>query len=260
MAAGGLARWHLDNASWPADNPGWMSDPSKASCADGGGHYFVLRVALDEVRPPVWRRFVVPASITLDLLHDVLQVVMGWEDYHLHEFTIGGTHYTEGPEELYDGHNEKGLDENGVVLSMLVDTPKAKFTYLYDFGDGWRHTVTVEKIEPIPAGHGVRLVCLAGKRRCPPEDVGGPFGYGEYLHALADPEHDEHQAMLDWRGEFDPTDFYTEDVNAELAKLIRWSPAPKETASRRHRPVVHRPLSQLLPVSCENELGRRGAR
>jgi hypothetical protein len=181
-------------------------------------HYFVLRVALDEIKPPIWRRVAVPASITLDLLHDVIQATMGWEDCHLHQFTIGNRRYTEAPE-----NSEEGIDENGVLLGGLLDGAKTKIAYCYDFGDGWQHTVTVEKIEKIPEGHSLEMTCLAGKRSCPPEDCGGPSGYATYLVALADPRHEEHKSMLRWRGAFDPEAFNLDDANRELAKLARWS-------------------------------------
>ena len=180
--------------------------------------YLVLCISLDEITPSIWRRLVVPASITLDLLHDVFQVVMGWEDYHLHEFTIGGRRFTEDPEEP-----DEGIEEAGLVLGDFITNAKSKFNYGYDFGDGWEHTVTVEKMANIPEGHAVDITCLDGKRRCPPEDVGGPPGYANYLEALADPKHEDHKDMLRWRGEFDPKAFDPDRVNRELAKLVRWS-------------------------------------
>lgn len=182
-------------------------------------HYFTLRVALDDVKPQVWRRLVVPASITLDRLHDVLQVAMGWTDSHLHSFAIAGQDFTENPEEP-----DQGIEETGVMLGALIHRPRTKFTYLYDFGDGWAHTITVQAVEPIPDGHTVRVTCLAGRRRCPPEDVGGPWGYQAFLHAITDPKHEEHESYLEWcGGAFDPTEFEIDDVNRELAKLGRWS-------------------------------------
>jgi hypothetical protein len=182
-------------------------------------HRFTLRVALDDVKPQVWRRFVVPASITLDRLHDCLQIVMGWTDSHLHSFTIAGQEFTENPEEP-----DQGAEETGVVLGALIRKPRAKFTYLYDFGDGWGHTITIESVEEMSDGSAANVTCLAGKRRCPPEDVGGPWGYMEFLNAIADPSHEEHQSHLEWcGGSFDPKEFAAAAVNLELAKMGRWS-------------------------------------
>lgn len=190
---------------------------------DVSNHYFVLRVALDEIKPPIWRRIVTPASIPLDLLHDVLQVTMGWEDYHLHQFTLGSRRFTEFTDD--DNHDDPdiGEDERGMVLGQFISRPRQKFTYTYDFGDGWRHTITLEKVEAIPAGHAVRIHCQTGRRSCPPEDVGGPWGYASYLEALGDPRHEEHKDMLRWRGEFDPEAFDVDEINQRLAWLIRWS-------------------------------------
>ena len=182
------------------------------------GCCFVLRISLDKITPPIWRRVVVPASITLDLLHDVFQAVMGWEDCHLHEFAFGERRYTESPEEP-----DQGDEEYGVVLGDLITKAKSKFTYCYDFGDSWHHTVTVEKVSDIPEGHYVEMLCSDGERHCPPEDVGGSWGYAKYLKALADPKHEEHEDMLNWRGQFDPEAFDPDQVTRELAKLVRWA-------------------------------------
>ena len=180
---------------------------------------FKLRVALDDVQPKIWRQFVVPASITLDRLHDVLQAVMGWTDSHLHSFTIAGREFTENPEEA-----EQGIEETGVILGALIRKPRSKFIYLYDFGDGWMHTITIQSVEQIPDGHTLDVTCLAGQGRCPPEDVGGPWGYQEFLQAIADPKHEEHQSYLEWcGGSFNAREFDIKEVNLELAKLGRWS-------------------------------------
>lgn len=182
------------------------------------GHFFKLRIVLEEVQPKVWRRLVVPASLTLDRLHDCLQIVMGWTDSHLHSFTIAGQEFTEAPEESHEG-----VEETGVVLGMLIRKPRTKFTYLYDFGDGWMHTITVQSVETLPPGHSATVHCLAGQHRCPPEDVGGPWGYQEFLQAIADPQHEEHASYLEWcGGSFDPEEFDVNAINL-LAKLGRWS-------------------------------------
>jgi hypothetical protein len=140
---------------------------------------YQIRVSLDGARPPVWRRIVVPGSTTLAKLHDILQVAMGWEDYHLHQFTIAGKRY--GNREHDEG--ELGfIDERRHTLQSLFPEKGVRFRYQYDFGDGWEHTLVVEKIVPIGQG-GHRPVCVAGAHACPPEDVGGIGGYAEYLAA-----------------------------------------------------------------------------
>ena len=180
---------------------------------------YELRITLLDTKPPVWRRFAVPGEITLDRLHDVIQIVLGWQDRHLHAFDIDGKRFTEGPEEKEDGQAEKGHR-----LCDLVTRAKAKFAYEYDFGDDWQHTVVVERITKVPEGHEAILGCLGGKRRCPPEDVGGTGGYDDFLNTIADRKHPIHKELLRWcGGKFDPDEFDDDAVNLELLKYIRWS-------------------------------------
>lgn len=160
-----------------------------------------LKVSLDNVTPKVVRRVEVPLAIRLDRLHLVLQAALGWENYHLWEIRAGGVGFGIPDSDWGDGP----LDARKVTLQDVVeDTGAKRLRYLYDFGDGWEHTIKIERIEPAQAGVDYpRLLDAQG--RCPPEDVGGPWGYAEYLEALADPEHERHAEMVEWRGEgFDP--------------------------------------------------------
>jgi Plasmid pRiA4b ORF-3-like protein len=168
-----------------------------------------LRIDLKGVKPKVWRRILVPATIRLDKLHNVLQIVMGWTDSHLHQFTIGDGQYGR-PD--YDDTNEIE-SEVGVRLKTALGG-LTRFLYEYDFGDGWEHVIKVEKV--LPPGIDLTVpTCLDGQNACPPEDVGGPFGYEEFLAALADANHEEHQTMKDWiGGSFDPTAFDPDRVSA----------------------------------------------
>jgi hypothetical protein len=146
-----------------------------------------LRVTLREVEPRVERVIDVPAGVTLDELHLVLQVALGWTDSHLHSFTADGITYA-GPHEEYE---QDAVDDRGVRLSSLP----AHFLYTYDFGDDWEHEVEVLG----PGGAEPR--CVSGEGACPPEDCGGTSGYAELLEALADPRHDEHEDMTTWVGD-----------------------------------------------------------
>lgn len=171
-----------------------------------------LRIALHEVKPLVWRRFVVPADIQLPRLHKVIQAVMGWEDSHLHQFDFGGTTYGVLDDEFPD---DRTLSEKGVRLSKALGSG-TEFEYQYDFGDNWQHRIVVEAMGA-PDLLLTLPVCLVGENACPPEDVGGVTGYAEFREALADPKHDQHKDYLAWvGGVFDPTGF---DVNAVNAKL-----------------------------------------
>jgi len=181
--------------------------------------FYLLKIRLLDIEPAIWRRFVVPASITLDRLHDVIQVVMGWTDSHLHGFRIGKKHYTEDPIYKDDGH------ECGKY--RLVDLIKQKgrtFLYDYDFGDNWEHELVIEESRFIPHERDMALVCLEGERACPPEDVGGVPGYYEFCNALKDPEHEEHETMKAWSGgNYDSESFDIDSVNWQLMTYLRWS-------------------------------------
>ena len=106
-----------------------------------------------------------------------------------------------------------------MTLDKIVRREKFKFIYEYDFGDGWEHELLIEKILPLEEGKAYP-VCLTGKRACPPEDCGGIWGYSDFLEAVQDPDHPEHEEMLDWAGgEFDPAVFDLQEVNAELKEI-----------------------------------------
>jgi hypothetical protein len=183
--------------------------------ASSAAEIYQIKVTLKGIKPPIWRRIQVPASITLPQLHRVLQVVMGWEDYHLHQFTIAHERYGEPDPDFADDM----INENRVRLGQVIRGEKARFLYEYDFGDSWEHELLIEKILP-PDPAVPYPVCLTGKRHCPPEDVGGVWGYPGFLEAIRDPEHREHKEMLQWvGGEFDPEEFDLEDVNAGLRRM-----------------------------------------
>jgi hypothetical protein len=193
---------------------------------------YQIKVTLDGSRPPVWRRIQVSGNTTLLKLHHVLQVVMGWQDYHLHQFVIEDVTYADP---AYDDWGDWGIEpEERYRLSQLVPGEGFRFHYEYDFGDGWGHTLLVEKIAP--AEEGIHYpICLKGKRSCPPEDVGGVWGYESFLQAIGDPDHPEHDDYLAWvGGTFDPEAFDLEAVNAGLRRVKRgtgagaWSAWPPE--------------------------------
>ncbi len=169
-----------------------------------------LKVALRGCKPPIWRRIVVPGTMTLGALHVAIQVAMGWTDSHLHAFKIGGRRFGD-PRQLEDAS-----DEDRMTVDRVIASGVERFGYTYDFGDDWDHVVTVEKAVPQPDGL-VLPTCVAGRRRCPPEDCGGAWGYAELDEALADPEHPDHAERSDWLdGELDAEAFSLEEVNAAL--------------------------------------------
>ena len=178
---------------------------------------YQLKITLKDARPPIWRRVLAPDNLTLNQLHQVIQVAMGWYDAHLHEFEIAGASY--GSPDFDFGSDMK--DDNRVRLSQVIGKNTKRFRYTYDFGDGWVHVIEVEKILPYEQGR-VYPLCLAGKRACPPEDVGGVWGYESFLTTISDPSDPEHEAMLEWvGGEFDPEEFDIEEVNAIFANMSK---------------------------------------
>lgn len=173
-----------------------------------------LMIELKYIRPPIWRRVLVPDNFTLGHLHGIIQMAMGWTNSHLHEFEIEGERYGYvGPDEFGGESESDANDESIVFLSRLALKPKQKFSYTYDFGDGWEHEITVEKLLPI-APEAVHPVCLAGARACPPEDCGSYPGYDGILQALqADPKTQNQKERLEWLGPYDPEEFSVDAVN-----------------------------------------------
>jgi len=170
-----------------------------------------LKVTLRGTRPPVWRRLLLPGTMTLGDLHQAIQAAMGWEDCHLHLFDIGGRRY--GDHRTVDDV----ADENRPTLDSLLKSGVARFTYTYDFGDNWEHTVVIEK--RAPAGEATSYpACVGGKRNCPPEDCGGAWGYQHLLDILADPAHPERAEQVEWIGEeFHPDEFAVGTADAAIA-------------------------------------------
>lgn len=179
-----------------------------------GGKRYQLKITLEGSEPPVWRRIIVPASIHLGRLHHVIQVVMGWEDDHLHLFrTLQGQFGSSNPEIEGDWG-----DESKITLSEIAPKVRTKFQYEYDFGDSWLHTVQVEKITPAEPGE-KQAVCLEGARACPPEDCGGIPGYWNLLEVIKKPDHPDYEGLMEWVGpDWDPEDFNLQAINAALKR------------------------------------------
>jgi len=177
-----------------------------------GAAIFRLKVTLRGSKPPIWRRFLVPGDISLKRLHDSLQAVMGWPDSHLHQFEARGVCYGTSDREF----GVKRVSENKTTIGQVLRNTKDRLTYGYDFGDGWFHDVVLEEVLEFGQG-GPYPIVEAGKRACPPEDVGGVYGYLNFLEALADPNHPEHRDMIDWAGAaFDPEAFDVGEANLAI--------------------------------------------
>ena len=219
---------------------------------------YELRITLRDTKPPIWRRVAVPAGITLGQLHDVIQIVMGWTNSHMHQFTELSKRSRLTADEIADAAASGNLgqlaaracgemfadrrfglegarNEDKISLAEVCPKVKSELMYEYDFGDGWEHLLKVEKIgDPEP---GIEYpVCVAGKLAGPPDDCGGVWGYYEMLEALADPKHETHEEMTEWiGGEFDPEAFDLDEVNKALPEWRRAQSRP-----RRKRRVAKR--------------------
>jgi hypothetical protein len=175
---------------------------------------YQIKATLNDSKPPIWRRILVADTTTLSQLHTILQTVMGWTDSHLHMYTINGQIYGDPEDDEYGDMGTR--NESRFKLNQLAGREGFKFRYEYDFGDSWLHDLLVEKI--MPAEEGTRYpICVAGKRACPPEDVGGVWGFEDFLKVASDPKHPEHDEMMEWYGgTFDPERFNLDSVNDGL--------------------------------------------
>ena len=174
---------------------------------------FQLRIHLRDIEPVIWRRVLVPGSLTLAKLHPVIQGAFDWDDYHLHEFEIYGKRYGL-PENDWDDDHEL-LDTEEWRLHQLLKVHD-HFTYLYDFGDHWVHDIEVEGAESVSRTL-KKAVCLDGARARPPEDVGGVSGFEHFLEVMGNPRDEEYVDMVTWHGErFKPERFSLFDTNAQV--------------------------------------------
>jgi hypothetical protein len=175
---------------------------------------YELYVGIEHIEPLIWRQLLVPGTITLPNLHDLLQLSMGWTNSHLHSFTFGKK--TFGMAGVDDFEELHMLDERKQTLEAALGEGMREFLYEYDFGDSWRCRIAVKLLARANLEWHYPL-CTGGARAAPPDDVGGPPGYEEFLAAIKDPKHKEHENMLIWiGGAFDPEGFDLNAINRTL--------------------------------------------
>jgi len=184
---------------------------------------YQFKITLRDSKPPIWRRIQVPDTYTFWDLHIAIQDVFGWSDYHLHEFEMI---HPSSKRKVRIGFPDEDFGRDILPnwkqkISDYFSMENKKSDYLYDFGDSWEHEITLEKI--LASEKGVNYPkCVKGKRACPPEDCGGIWGYEEFLEAIKDPEHEQHNEMLEWIGEefdpeyFDPNEITFDDPDKRL--------------------------------------------
>ena len=191
-----------------------------ANVSAGNQMVYQFKITLNDSKPAIWRR-IETRDITLEEFHELIQLAMGWTDSHLHQFEIGGVRYVD-PQSFDDAipdPSEKLYTEIRISDLVRQAGPKLRMIYRYDFGDNWEHTVALEKSSLLQADGTHYPRCLAGQRACPPEDVGGIWGYENYLEAISDPEHEEHADYIEWGGDFDPDAFSPELVTDEMRAI-----------------------------------------
>jgi hypothetical protein len=191
--------------------------PAKRKKSNGPAPIYQIKVGLRGAKPPIWRRLLVPADVSLARLHDIIQVAFGWDGGHLHAFETPYGDFGHADPEL--GHRSEGP----VTLEQVAPQAKDKIQYTYDFGDGWAHDIVVEKVLDRDSTLTYPR-CTGGRRAAPPDDCGGIWGYQELIEIIADPRHPEHTERLAWLGlddprQFDPAAFDVDEVNELLPRL-----------------------------------------
>ena len=177
---------------------------------------YQLKIGLKGAKPPIWRRFLIENSVTLPELHLVIQIVMGWKNCHLHQFIVANKYY--GISDPDFDMDLETIDENKYRISQLLIKEKDSIVYEYDFGDGWEHNIRLEKILTFDPKQELPF-CIKAKGACPPEDVGGIWGYYDFLEALNDSKHPEHEGFREWiGGDFDPDGCDIDGINRLLAE------------------------------------------
>ena len=179
---------------------------------------YQIKISLDGVKPPIWRRIVVNSDTSLSDFHKIIQTSMGWMNSHLHQFIKGNTFYSNCDDfDDFDfmGTN-KQVDYSDISISDILKKEKDKIKYEYDFGDGWEHTILLEEIKE----NSIKIAhpkCIKGKRACPIEDCGGVWGYQNLTEIMNDPKHPEYEEMAEWIGDvFEPEEFDIDFVNEML--------------------------------------------
>jgi hypothetical protein len=180
-----------------------------------------LKISLENISPEIWREILVPKNYTFYQLHYAIQIAMGWTNSHLNEFIVKG--YKIGI--LYDGmeeYDDELLDSKEIKIMSIIFEPGESFIYHYDFGDGWKHIVTIEKFVMLEDAEQLPF-CIAGELKCPPEDCGGIPGFYNFLSIVSDKSHPEYKETKYWvGGKYNRNEFNQDKVNKKLRNIKRY--------------------------------------
>ena len=200
---------------WTRDRPA-IHNAGRAG--SGKGSVYRFKITLQDSGPAIWRR-IETKDVTLQELHVLIQTAMGWMNSHFHQFEIADTRYTD-PRFMDEALDDFGaIEYSGIRVSDLVSEHGARLRigYEYDFGDSWQHEVALEQVTNSEPGSRYPR-CLDGERACPPEDVGGVYGFADYVEAVTNPDHSEHDELLEWNGPFDPAQFDATQATRRMKK------------------------------------------
>jgi hypothetical protein len=182
-----------------------------------------LKIALLSVKPQVWRRIEVESDVKLSRLSRILLAGMGWSECHMHQFVVGKACYGMLDPDITSDMSET-IDETQFTLATIAPCVKDRFRLDYDFGDGWEHRIVVEDVTEAKPGVAYPR-CTGGANACPPEDCGGPGGYEDLCHTLADSTNERHDRVREILGEgFDPTSFDLVGVNEHIECIVGDTP------------------------------------
>lgn len=197
-----------------------------------------IRIELEHIAPLIWRRVDVSLTTNLRALHEIIQAVMPWENYHLYQFAVGERVYGEpDPEDAVWGR--KIYQAKGMRLGTLVDRGITELLYTYDFGDDWRHRVIVEEVLDAKPGTDYPIF-IDGERTAPPEDVGGPPGFMDFVEAMAKPRHPQRKDLVRWYGgPFNPVDFGADRIAENIRSIAQKRKAALEAFERSRAKRLH---------------------
>lgn len=206
-------------------------NPTRSSTAvDSFNQIAAVRIELRDSDPLIWRQVEVPTSITLKVLHDIIQIAMGWLDYHLWEFTIAKRRYGLPSDE--DWGTEPLNDARKVRLREVLRPRRTTIDYLYDFGDCWEHRLIVTNVRAGDSDLSYPRY-VAGERNAPPEDCGGIPGFYDTLDARADPDHERHAEAEEWLDDYDPDSFDELPIKFALDRIANQRNAARARLAKR---------------------------